>query len=187
MKLTYGSLAKMLLKILILVGLLSDFVLAADPLDVELKDCKKKVGWQFCTPELELNQAVQAMRTRGSCCQKVAISSYSDLGRTKCTPSDDPLKGIQCTETLTEDLEPAYEALYDSYSLGMLYDRTVACPTLEGQDPLDAYLTVSGERTTLGMATQLREDKALKIAESCYWVLRPERDTWITDVSSLEI
>ena len=69
----------------------------------------------------------------------------------------------------------------------MLYDRTVACPTLKGQDPLDAYLTVSGERTTLGMATQLREDKALKIAESCYWVLRPERDTWITDVSQLEI
>lgn len=40
MKLTYGALAKMLLTLLILVGLLSDFALAADPLDVELKDCK---------------------------------------------------------------------------------------------------------------------------------------------------
>ena len=36
------------------------------------------------------------------------------------------------------------------------------------------------------MATQLREDKSLKIAETCYWILRPERDVWVTGgVSSL--
>ena len=85
----------------------------------------------------------------------------------------------------TSDFEPAYKALFDTYSLGMMYDRTVACPTLEDQDPLDAYVEVTGERTTLAMATQLRPDKTLKIAESCYWVLQPERDTWVTDASEL--
>jgi len=68
-----------------------------------------------------------------------------------------------------------------------MYDRTVACPTPEGHDPLDAYVEVAGDRTTLAMATLLREDRDLKIAESCYWVLRPERDTWVTDVSQLQL
>ena len=51
MKLTVAP-AKMLLLLLLLM---TEFVMAADPLDVELEDCKGKVGWHFCTPELELN------------------------------------------------------------------------------------------------------------------------------------
>ena len=67
----------------------------------------------------------------------------------------------------------------------MRYDRTQACPTLEGIDPLSANIQVTGEVFKLGMATILREDRNLKIEETCYWVLRPERDLWVTDVSRL--
>lgn len=81
--------------------------------------------------------------------------------------------------------EPAYSALYDSYSLGMIYDRTQACPTLNDQDPLKAYVDVSNEKVQVAMATQVRPDKKVKTEETCYWVMRPERDTWVTDASQL--
>ena len=41
---------------------------AAESLNIEASACKSRQDWKFCTPELELDTAVQAMRSRGTCC-----------------------------------------------------------------------------------------------------------------------
>ena len=91
--------------------------------------------------------------------------SYSEEEVALCTPSDDPLRGVQCSQTVPpeddEDFTEALQALFDSYSLGMVHDRTQVCPTLDERDPLNAYLDVGGEEVFLAMDTvesNLEED-----------------------------
>ena len=37
------------------------------------------------------------------------------------------------------------------------------------------------------MSTIERRDQAIKTSETCYWVLRPERDVWLTDLSTMTV
>jgi len=114
---------------------------AQDPLEITIEECKaKQQGWFFCTPEVQLDAAVQAMRRKGFCCDKNALSNYSKNNLAKCTQSNSPLRGVQCTQTVPEKWRPAEGALFNTYSLGMVYDRTTACPTLLDRKPLDPYV-----------------------------------------------
>ena len=83
-------------------------------------------------------------------------------------------------------MTPDQSALYDSYTLGMLYDRSEACPLI-GADSLSAYHEITGSRTVLALSTETRPSPSLKIEDDCYWVLRPERKTWVTEVSQLTL
>ena len=118
------------------------------------------------------------------------MDDYSQNNLKKCTASKDPLDGIQCSRVIPEDPKDdllAFKALYSSYSLGMEYDRLHACPTGEARDSLDPYITVTSGLQTLVMDTELSPDKSIETYETCYWVLRPERDLWIEDQSHMTI
>ena len=68
----------------------------------------------------------------------------------------------------------------------MLYDRSQACPTLEDRNSLDAYLEVSSDPVSivLDQSTSTLEDK---FRETCYWVIRPERNLWVPNASKMTL
>lgn len=74
-------------------------------------------------------------------------------------------------------------ALFSSYSLGMVNTRIDACPTLNGRDPLNTYVNVKG---TEPVVLEVALDDPV-ISETCYWIIRPERDILIPETSSLTL
>lgn len=68
----------------------------------------------------------------------------------------------------------------------MLFDRTQACPMLDDRDSLNSYFDVSGEEVFLAMDSEestTEED----LSETCYWIIRPERDLWLPEQSEMKI
>ena len=66
-----------------------------EPIKNKVEECILLPGFFFCTPELQLDQPVQAMRSTGHCCKEAKISEgYSPDNVALCTPSDNPLRGI---------------------------------------------------------------------------------------------
>lgn len=85
----------------------------------------------------------------------------------------------------SEEFTPALQALFLSHSLGMFYDRTQACPTIDERDPLDPYLEVGGDEVYLAMDDSSTTEKEPEV--TCYWVIRPERDLWQPELSQISI
>lgn len=69
----------------------------------------------------------------------------------------------------------------------MEYDRNAACPTGQERDSLDAYIEVTSTPSKLVMNTALRPDPTIETVETCYWVLRPQRNTWIEEQSQMTV
>ena len=94
------------------------------------------------------------MRTTGQCCEVAELDNYSESDSALCTASDDPIRGIQCSKSVPLDVADftlAQRALFNSYSLGMVFDRSQACPTIDDQDSLNSYFDISGEKVYLEM------------------------------------
>ena len=75
-------------------------------------------------------------------------------------------------------------ALFNSYSLGMFWGREKACPTLNDRDSLENTLEVTEEETTLEVSN-VGIESSQTIDEVCFWMVQPERDIWITEVSTM--
>ena len=149
MKVKVKALSKELGVLLILLATLTT---AQAPIRNTVDECIQQQGYYFCTPEVQLDNPVNAMQFKGSCCLESELEAYSETDKEKCTASDNPIRGIQCTQPVPfETFVPAQRFLFDSYSLGMLYDRSQVCPTIEDRNSLDAYLEVSSDPVSISM------------------------------------
>ena len=67
----------------------------------------------------------------------------------------------------------------------MYSDRTQACAVLGDRNALDPDWEVTGEVSTLSVSSGGEDEDESRDIETCYWILRPMRDIWVSEASEM--